>query len=254
LIPKSAVMWTGERSIVYVKSTSENKVSFKLREVMLGPSLGDAYVIKSGLENGEEIVINGTFTVDAAAQLAGKPSMMNPESNVAKTENGQSETAKNSKTEKTAQAAISPKAKVALKPLYQEYLNLKDALAADNLANAKKAGIAMKTTLSKVEMSLFSGDSHEIWMKHHNNLKTALQSAPNFKTIEEVRKAFQPISETMIALTNSFKPFGQTLYVQYCPMVDGNKGANWISQFEEIKNPYFGASMISCGETKSIIK
>ena len=254
VIPKSALMWTGERSIVYVKSTSENKVNFKLREVMLGPSLGDAYVINSGLENGEEIVINGTFTVDAAAQLAGKPSMMNPESNVAKTKNDQSETAINTKTEKTAQAAISPKAKEALKPIYQEYLNLKDALAADNLANAKKAGIAMQKSLSKVDMSLFTGDSHEIWMKHQNNLKTALQPAPNFKTIEEVRKAFHSISEAMIALTNSFKPFGQTLYVQYCPMVDGNKGANWLSQFEEIKNPYFGAAMLKCGEIKATIK
>jgi membrane fusion protein, copper/silver efflux system len=254
VIPKSAVMWTGERSIVYVKSTSENKVNFKLQEVMLGPSLGDAYVIKSGLENGEEIVINGTFTVDAAAQLAGKPSMMNSESNVVKTKNDQSETAVNSKTEKTEQAAISPKAKEALKPIYQEYLNLKDALAADNLANAKKAGIAMQKSLSKVDMSLFSGDSHKIWMKHQNNLKLALKPVPNFKTIEEVRKAFHSISEAMIALTNSFKPFGQTLYVQYCPMVDGNKGANWLSQFEEIKNPYFGAAMLKCGETKATIK
>jgi membrane fusion protein, copper/silver efflux system len=254
VIPKSAVMWTGERSIVYVKSTSENKVNFKLQEVMLGPSLGDAYVIKSGLENGEEIVINGTFTVDAAAQLAGKPSMMNSESNVVKTKNDQSETAVNSKTEKTEQAAISPKAKEALKPIYQEYLNLKDALAADNLANAKKAGIAMQKSLSKVDMSLFSGDSYEIWMKHQNNLKLALKPVPNFKTIEEVRKAFHSISEAMIALTNSFKPFGQTLYVQYCPMVDGNKGANWLSQFEEIKNPYFGAAMLKCGETKATIK
>lgn len=249
VIPKSAVMWTGERSIVYIKNNAVNKVNFKLREVTLGPSLGDAYVIKSGLENGEEIVVNGTFTVDAAAQLAGKPSMMNPESNVAKTKNDQSETAINSKTEKTAQEAISPKAKEALKPIYQEYLNLKDALATDNLANAKKAGIAMQKSLSKVDMSLFSGDSHEIWMKHQNNLKLALQPVPNFKTIEEMRKAFQPISEAMIALTNSFKPFGQTLYVQYCPMVDGNKGANWISQFKEIKNPYFGSKMLNCGET-----
>ncbi|MDP3360142.1 MAG: efflux RND transporter periplasmic adaptor subunit [Lutibacter sp.] len=253
VIPKSAVMWTGERSIVYVKSTSENKVNFKLREVMLGPSLGDAYVIKSGLENGEEIVVNGTFTVDAAAQLAGKPSMMNPENNVVNTKNSQTETA-TSKAEKTAKTAISSKAKEALKPLYQEYLNLKDALAADHFANAKKAGIAMQTALSKVDMSLFTGESHEIWMKHQNNLKLALQPAPNFKNIEEVRKAFQPVSEAMIALTNSFKPFGQTLYVQHCPMVDGNKGANWLSQFEEIKNPYFGAYMLKCGETKATIK
>lgn len=255
VIPKSAVMWTGERSIVYIKNNAENKVNFKLREVLLGPSLGDAYVIKSGLENGEEIVVNGTFTVDAAAQLAGKPSMMNPEGGSVNTGHNHGDMETTSEAEKTATSTvINAKAKEALKPLYQEYLNLKDALAADNLANAKKAGIAMQKALSNVNMSLFSGDSHEIWMKHQNNLKLALQPVPNFKTIEEVRKAFQPISETMIALTNSFKPFGQTLYVQYCPMVGNNKGANWISQFEEIKNPYFGASMISCGETKSIIK
>jgi len=255
VIPKSAVMWTGERSIVYVKSTSENKVNFKLQEVMLGPSLGDAYVIKSGLENGEEIVVNGTFTVDAAAQLAGKPSMMNPEGGSANTGHNHGEMETTSKVEKTVKSTeVSPKAKEALKPIYQEYLNLKDALAADNLANAKKAGIAMQKSLSKVDMSLFSGDSHEIWMKHQNNLKLALKPVPNFKNIEEIRKAFQHISEAMIALTNSFKPFGQTLYVQYCPMVDGNKGANWLSQFEEIKNPYFGAAMLKCGETKATIK
>ncbi|MFI0429187.1 efflux RND transporter periplasmic adaptor subunit [Mariniflexile sp. HMF6888] len=79
VIPKSAVMWTGERSVVYIKSIVSNKVNFKLREVILGASLGDAYVIKEGLSIGEEIVVNGTFTVDAASQLAGKPSMMNPE-------------------------------------------------------------------------------------------------------------------------------------------------------------------------------
>ncbi len=79
VIPKSAVMWTGERSVVYIKSIVSNKVNFKLREVTLGASLGDAYIIKEGLSTGEEIVVNGTFTVDAASQLAGKPSMMSPE-------------------------------------------------------------------------------------------------------------------------------------------------------------------------------
>ncbi|PLB18928.1 efflux RND transporter periplasmic adaptor subunit [Mariniflexile rhizosphaerae] len=79
VIPKSAVMWTGERSVVYIKSIVSNKVNFKFREVTLGASLGDAYIIKEGLSEGEDIVVNGTFTVDAASQLAGKPSMMNPE-------------------------------------------------------------------------------------------------------------------------------------------------------------------------------
>lgn len=77
-VPKSAIMWTGTRSVVYVKSTSEQGISFKLREVTLGLPLGDQYVIEKGLEEGDEIAINGTFNIDAAAQLAGKPSMMNP--------------------------------------------------------------------------------------------------------------------------------------------------------------------------------
>lgn len=78
-IPKSAVMWTGERSVVYVKSVTDAGVSFVMREVKLGPSLGDAFVVQEGLMEGEEIAVHGTFSIDAAAQLAGKPSMMNTE-------------------------------------------------------------------------------------------------------------------------------------------------------------------------------
>ncbi len=76
VIPKSAVLWTGKRSVVYVKQQGDEPV-FKLREVGLGPMLGDSYVITDGLTEGEEIVTSGTFSVDAAAQLEGKPSMMN---------------------------------------------------------------------------------------------------------------------------------------------------------------------------------
>lgn len=77
VVPQSAVLWTGERSIVYVKQPNTSTPAFKLREIVLGPSLGDQYVVLSGLENGEEIVTNGAFTVDASAQLEGKTSMMN---------------------------------------------------------------------------------------------------------------------------------------------------------------------------------
>lgn len=78
-IPKSAVMWTGKRSVVYVKDSSSNGIYFKLREVVLGQETSNSYIIESGLNGGEEIAVNGAFSIDAAAQLAGKPSMMNPE-------------------------------------------------------------------------------------------------------------------------------------------------------------------------------
>jgi Cu(I)/Ag(I) efflux system membrane fusion protein len=78
-IPQSAVLWTGTRSIVYVKIPGTEIPSFKMREITLGASMKDSYIVLDGLKEGEEIVTNGPFSVDAAAQLAGKPSMMNQE-------------------------------------------------------------------------------------------------------------------------------------------------------------------------------
>ena len=76
IIPESAVLWTGERSVIYLKTDPDNPV-FELREIALGDAINGEYVVLSGLQNGDEIVTNGTFTVDAAAQLQGKKSMMN---------------------------------------------------------------------------------------------------------------------------------------------------------------------------------
>ncbi len=78
VIPKSAVLWTGKRSVVYVKQSGTDEPIFKLREIGLGPMLGESYIVTDGLMEGEEIVTSGTFSVDAAAQLEGKPSMMDP--------------------------------------------------------------------------------------------------------------------------------------------------------------------------------
>lgn len=77
VIPRSAVLWTGKRSVVYVKQPGTEDINFQMREIETGPMLGNSYVVLSGLEEGEEIVTDGAFSVDAAAQLAGKPSMMN---------------------------------------------------------------------------------------------------------------------------------------------------------------------------------
>lgn len=74
VVPSTAVLWTGKRSVVYVK---QGDGSFKMRVIELGPMLGNSYVVLKGLSDGEEIVTEGSFSVDAASQLEGKSSMMN---------------------------------------------------------------------------------------------------------------------------------------------------------------------------------
>lgn len=81
VIPASAVLWTGKRSIVYVKVAGSDEPAFKMREIELGTALGNSYVVESGLNEGEEIVTQGAFNVDAASQLEGKSSMMNGDVN-----------------------------------------------------------------------------------------------------------------------------------------------------------------------------
>ncbi|MDR3194360.1 MAG: efflux RND transporter periplasmic adaptor subunit [Tannerella sp.] len=77
VIPRSAVLWTGKRSVVYVRQPDTSQPTFHLREVELGATLGETCIIASGIAEGEEVVTNGAFTIDASAQLEGKRSMMN---------------------------------------------------------------------------------------------------------------------------------------------------------------------------------
>jgi Cu(I)/Ag(I) efflux system membrane fusion protein len=259
VIPKSAVMWTGERSVVYVKNPLSKGVSFVMRNVTLGPALGNGFVINDGLMAGEEIAVNGTFSIDAAAQLAGKPSMMNPEGGPAITGHNHGGTSTSNTMDASTNMGdkglvVDQKTKDAILPIYKEYLSMKDALVNDDLASAKSYGINLLSALEKVDMSLFKGDSHAIWMKQSGDIKNALQHAEHFNTLDEIRKVFQTISDRMIALEKTFKPNKETLYVLHCPMANNNMGADWISATKEIKNPYYGQDMLSCGKVTEELK
>lgn len=256
-VPKTAVMWTGKRSVVYVMQTSAQGVSFIMREVTLGPELGESYVIEEGLQPGEEIAINGTFSIDAAAQLAGKPSMMNPEGGVAMTgHNHGGNTNSNMETMPVSskKTTISEDAKKSLQPLFDNYFKLKNALASDDFEDAKASGVAMNNSLGKIDMNLFKGDAHSLWMQQSTALKPSLQHIEHLDDIKAIRGKFISISNLMIAIAESFDPLSTAIYVQNCPMADSNKGADWLSLDKEIQNPYFGESMLSCGENTKTIK
>ncbi|MGQ9654634.1 MAG: efflux RND transporter periplasmic adaptor subunit [Thermodesulfobacteriota bacterium] len=75
VIPASAPLITGRRALVYVASAEEEGM-FEGREVLLGPKAKDHYVVKEGLEEGEQVVVNGNFKIDSAVQILAKPSMM----------------------------------------------------------------------------------------------------------------------------------------------------------------------------------
>ena len=71
--------------------------------------------------------------------------------------------------------------------------------------------------------------------------------------IEAQRAAYSGMSKDMIELIKKEGLSGGELYVAFCPMAFNDKGAAWISTSKEIRNPYFGEKMLTCGEVKETI-
>ena len=241
VIPKTAVLWTGKRSVIYLKETVGNRAEFILREVVLGPALGDSYIVTEGLEAGDEIVSNGTFTVDASVQLSGRPSMMNPKLDT-------------EKADAFIKVNISEKEKQEFEAILSNYLKFKDALVADDFTSAKKINSKVNDQINKIEKSQLNSEAGKIWGSFQKELLTSTNTMASAKDIKEMRNNFDEFSETMIGLVKSFQLTSKELYVLHCPMADNNKGADWLSASSEIKNPFYGSTMLTCGELKSTIK
>ena len=270
-------MWTGQRSVVYVKNTSAKGVNFMMREVTLGPGLGDGFVVNKGLEEGDEIAINGTFSIDAAAQLAGKPSMMNPEGGPAMTghnhggmdmggeKESESGMRSNKSTDhsempdKTDHSRMEKRMEVSeifvgqLEKVFDNYLELKDALVKDEASAAKKGGDKLLATLKKVDMKILTDqEAHNHWMAISKEIKLSSEAIAKTSDIEKQRGHFKHLSAH---LSKGVRLFGvnKEVYEQFCPMADNNQGAYWLSIKEEINNPYMGGKMLTCGTTEATI-
>lgn len=78
VVPDTAVLYTGTRSLVYVEVPKQSQPTYEQRDVILGPRAGKTYVIYGGLKEGERVVVKGNFEIDSSVQISGQPSMMNP--------------------------------------------------------------------------------------------------------------------------------------------------------------------------------
>lgn len=238
-VPKSAVLWTGKRSVVYVKVPDITVPSFQFREVKIGEAQGSSYQVLEGLENGEEVVTYGSFTIDAAAQLNNQASMMNRNVTVKE---------KEKTTILPDYTASTPNAfKVQLEEVSNAYLLLKDALVATDNTQAIQASEQFSESLSKVETDLVKDEAHTYWIEQHNALKTHNDNIKSTEDIEQQRQQFDFLSQAFINTIKVFGVLGKTFYVQHCPMVNNDTGADWISTEEKILNPYFGDKMLRCG-------
>ena len=268
VVPKSSVLWTGKKAVVYVMTDDHNNM-FQYREIDLGAEAGDYYVVKAGLQEGEMVASNGVFKIDAAAQLKGEKSMMNPEggkvsmahdhaamSGEKKPEEDKHEghDGASSENEMKMNMEVDKNFKQQLTAVYKAQLNLQKAFLATNSQEVKSAVAGVEGSLKKVDMSLVKGEMHNHWMSSLKTLNDALSKIKAAGDIEVQRLAYADFNDTLYGAIKMFGVAGETIYYQFCPMARNGKGAYWLSAIKEIKNPYYGEAMLTCGETKEVIK
>lgn len=290
LIPKSAVLWTGPRSVVFVQVPETEEPTFIAREVTLGKRVGNQYIILEGLEPGEEVVTHGNFKLDGAAQLADKFSMMNrmPGTGANRTgHEGHTMGAGNSdemqmdmnspsmdkksmnmemgkedhsghnmnmemdeedhSEHSMDMKPVSSEFKSQLNEVLKEYLLLKDALVMSDVSKVSASAKNIQNRLDKVDMTLVKGDMHVKWMNQLAKLSDSAKEISTSESLDFQRIQFLTLSKSIIESVKTFGVNG-VVYQQFCPMTDGGKGGYWLSDSEEIANPYFGDQMHNCGE------
>ena len=124
-----------------------------------------------------------------------------------------------------------------LSAVLQSYYSIKDALAADNYKTASEGANSFIKNLNGISYKVIS----------EGNVNTLLKDAGTIadaKNIDKQRAAFVNFSTNMAAVAKELKLSDQPVYLQYCPM----KKASWLSSDKEIKNPYYGSAMLTCGK------
>lgn len=134
------------------------------------------------------------------------------------------------------------------------YLQLKNALTKDNGNDAATAGKQLHEAMMKLDNASFAADQKKVYDEVKDDIKEhAEHISTNAQKIAHQREHFDMLSKDMIDLVKVVKP-SQALYRDHCPMYNDNKGADWLSEVKEIKNPYLGKKMPDCGEVKEEVK
>jgi hypothetical protein len=141
-----------------------------------------------------------------------------------------------------------------IKKLADDYLLVKNALTNEKAGEAGTASKSMYESIKGFDKSLLTAEQKKIYDQNEEDLREhAEHISKSTGDIAHQREHFSMMSEDMYSLVKAFGA-GKTLYHDHCPMANENKGAMWLSESKEIKNPYFGEKMMTCGSVEEEIQ
>ncbi len=259
LIPASAPLITGKRAVVYIEKPSSDG-TFEAREVKLGKKFGNYYEVLSGLEEGEKVVTKGNFKIDSELQIQAKPSMMNPEGgsspithdhsahNNMKQEKSHESSGSHEQMKDESRGEQAMNHDVEMDELLAYYFNIQASLSSDDFKGAASEASKLQETAAKIKAH--APDFKE-WIRSTGNAAGELSKSVDIKA---ARHHFYMLSELMIKGVEKWGASGKKpVVLMFCPMARDNRGAYWLQDNEDLKNPFYGAQMLRCGEKKKVL-
>jgi Cu(I)/Ag(I) efflux system membrane fusion protein len=254
VIPATAPLITGKRAVVYV-AAADAPGRYEGREILLGPRAGDFYVVRDGLTEGEQVVSQGSLSVDSAVQILGRRSMMHPPDKASGAQTGPSSSAAPAlATGPAPPAELSEPARGALQRLYDSYFTLQKALSRDDLKAAQEAARQLLAAVQAMSAAALPAGPDAEWISARPNLDSTASAVAGADQLPAARAAFEGLSNAMITLARRLGPARRPqVLVYHCPMAFDNRGASWLQDAAGVENPYFGSAMFTCGLLKETI-
>ena len=138
--------------------------------------------------------------------------------------------------------------------VFAHYQHVTFALSNDDSKEAANGAKAMEEALSKVDKSGFTSEQQKNFADIEEDINEHTQHITgNANNIAHQREHLEMLSKDVYDITKSFGA-GKTMYKIYCPMYNNNKGAYWLAESKEVRNPYFGSKMLTCGEIQEELK
>lgn len=136
-----------------------------------------------------------------------------------------------------------------LQSVYDAYFTVKDALIKSDSKLTSAKAKDLLTAITAVKMDKLKSNEHTAWMKVVKKLTADAKSISATTDLKQQRETFKSLSKSTYDLIKVSSP-EQPIYKQYCPMAD----ADWLSKEKAVKNPYYGSSMLTCGNVVETIK
>ena len=206
VVPATAVMRTGTRAIVYVALPDRKKPTYEGREIVLGPRVGDHYIVRHGLKEGDRVVTRGGFKIDAALQIEAKPSMMTPEGGGGSGGHDHGGAAGKPKAGPGVKADgnLSALGRHQLQTVLSSADRVGKAVKGKDLVGIRSAFAGLEKSIRNVDMNQFKKHAHLQWMELSMRLTNDAVEGKEAKTLQEAQGVAASLASNASSLRAKF--------------------------------------------------